>query len=131
MREVTGPAKLNGPFVTRTGFTILFPSSRHRSLLPPLSDWKTKYLPSPVQIPQHSEEGFVQLLRTGRNDRPSLLVSQKPRVWSTGSMRVNQRIFPSGDQRSQKARPGSVAKGVHVPSSSLLMNNQFPAAYRT
>src|ERR1700722_2043784 len=131
VRSATGASKLSGPLVTCTGSEVRVPSSRHRSMLSLWVDWKTKYLPSAVQVPQHSEAGLLQLGRIGWGVWSDAVSSHSDRVWLMGSSTVKRSRVPEGDQRSQKARPmGSVANGVDVPSLRLVTASSFPAAER-
>src|SRR5215469_17768216 len=111
-----GASKLRGPLVTLMGPEMSLPLRRQMSSEPSCADWKMKYLPSLVQSPQQSEDGLLHLDKTGLAVWEPAGSSQSDMVWSMGSMMVKRRSLPSGDHRSQKARPGRVANGVETPS---------------
>ena len=108
----------NGPFVTLTGSDADLPRSRHSRRQPSRADWKTKYLA--VGGPGAAAVGGLGLLHCGRTGyrgvRLPAASSHSDIVWAIGSMMVKRRSLPSGDQRSQKARPGRVAMTVEVSS---------------
>src|SRR5215472_5019760 len=71
-------------------------------------DWKTKYLPSDVQLPQHSAGGWFQPGSKGCRFVPSAESSQMERAPTLlkVSPSVNRSRLPSGDQRGQNAVSG-------------------------
>src|SRR5215472_16688022 len=75
------------------------------SVLPLWVDWKTKYLPSGVQLPQHSAGGWFQPASKGRRFVPSAETSQmeKAPILMLLSPSVNRSRLPSGAQRGQNA----------------------------
>ena len=81
---------------------ILLPSTRF--------DWKTKYFPSGVQLPQHSAVGRVQFGNRGRSLFPANANSHSDVARVAESTTVNRKREPSGEQRSQNALPGTDVK---------------------
>src|SRR6476469_2001506 len=73
----TGARKFMGPAVKTTGWPEVlrkgppFSGIAQILLIPLRVDWKTKYLPSRVQVPQHSFGGWFQPSRRGWSSVPS------------------------------------------------------------
>src|SRR5215469_17776483 len=80
------------------------------SVLPLRVDWKTKYLPSGVQLPQHSAGGWFQPGNKGWRFVPSAETSQMERapILLLLSPSVNRSRLPSGDHRGQNAVSGRI-----------------------
>src|ERR1700690_582062 len=72
-------------------------------------DWKTKYSPLGVQLPQHSAGGLFQPGSSGWRCVPSAAISQRLEVLSRSSWTVRRTVLESGDQRGHKGRPFTVA----------------------
>src|ERR1700728_1874425 len=120
-----GANVLVGPEVNWTGpwFTRWkrLPASRMAqiSATPPRDDWKTKYLPSGVQLPQHSAGGVFQPVSSGCRPLPSGAISQMAEPLAPFTVKRNR--VPLGDQRGHEAVPAEVASRRGSDPSPLAM----------
>src|SRR5216117_3260147 len=117
-----------GPVVSCTGSGVSFRKKLLSSpmaqmfCVPPRADWKTKYLPSGVQVPQHSAGGLLNPANNGRRWLPSASTCQSA-LPLFEACTVKRRRLPSGDQRGQNG----------VPSTHTIFRESFPsilASYR-
>src|SRR5437773_10553446 len=106
-----------GPAVNSMGWRLSLSNNRSRSRVaqtfvrPSRLAWKTKYLPSGVQLPQHSAGGLLHPSNRRCRLLPPAETSHIDGHWFwgslSGSVTVNRISFPSGDHRGQLATPGS------------------------
>src|SRR5260370_20093995 len=96
------------PLVSCTGF-CLPAASAQISVLPSRVDWKRKYLPSGVQLPQHSEPRWLQSVSKRRAPFPDSKTSHMELRPVALSKTVSRRREPSGDHRNQEPTPGTLA----------------------
>src|ERR1700733_8357109 len=89
------------------------------SATPPRDDWKTKYFPSDVQLPQHFAGGLFQPVNSGWRRLPSAAISQIAEPLAPFT--VKRKRLPSGDQRGQEAVPSAVTSRRGSAPSALAM----------
>ena len=106
----------------------LFSRRAQMFVLPARVDWKTKYLPSGVQLPQHSAGGVFQPESKGRRLVPSPRTSHSELEAVLASATVKRSVLPSGDQRGQAARPGALTSFLLSVPSALHRYNSFAFA---
>src|SRR5215469_3389710 len=99
------------------------------SVLPLRVDWKTKYLPSGVQLPQHSAGGRFQPGRKGWGVFPSADISQIEDKPVSLSVRLSRRRPPSGDQRGHHSAPGRLTSFLSSVPSLFTQYRSPPLTY--
>src|SRR5260370_17602502 len=105
------------PLVSCSGF-CLPAASAQISVLPSRVDWKRKYLPSGVQLPQHSEPRWLQSASKRRAPFPDSRTSHMEDCPVALSKIVRRRLELSGDHRNQEPTPGTLATS-RAPDPSL------------
>src|SRR5579864_2884094 len=99
----TGARKFMGPAVKTTGRPVVlrkgppFSGIAQTLLAPFRADWKRKYLPSGVQLPQHSLGVRFQPASKGWRWVPSAATSQSEFELVFASRTAKRRTLPSGD----------------------------------
>ncbi len=88
--------------------------------------WKTKYLPSGVQLPQHSLGVLFHPASKGRKLLPSAEACQMERSLVRGSFSVKRKVDPSGDQRRSLAVPSVFKRRESSLPSLFARNISFP-----
>src|SRR5215470_7124249 len=100
-----------------------------QTLVVPLRvDWKTKYRPSAVQLPQHSPAGLFQPGSSGCGLEPSAATSHSETDKVLVSCKEKRNRLPSGDQRGQYGLPGTGANSWDLVPSPLARYNVGPLA---
>src|SRR5260370_34214323 len=113
------------PLVSCSGF-CLPAASAQISVLPSRVDWKRKYFPSGVQLPQHSEPRWLQSASKCRPPFPDSKTSHRELCPVALSKTVSRRLEPSGDQRNTEPTPGTLAT-----SSALALDPSLRDRYTT
>jgi DNA-binding CsgD family transcriptional regulator len=119
----TGQAIASGPLVNWNGPRSprwndpAFSRMAQRLLIPLPIAWKTKYLPSGVQLPQHTSANTFQPGSSGYARFPSIRTSQRESATPMPGSTVKRTLLPSDDQLRNLGSPATVASfRTSVPS---------------
>src|SRR5271156_5907181 len=94
---------------------------------PPRDDWKTKYLPSGIQAPQHS--AGVPFHPTSNWWRPLPFAAISQMLEPLLSAKVKRNAAPSGDQRGHEAMPGKLTSLRGSLPSAFAAEMSLPEGY--